>query len=221
MSAYSAAKETDVPVVFTAVTDPVSAGIAESIEQPGLGVTGTSDVIDYNEQLQMIRDFMPNAKKIGILYTISEPNAVSNLDTITSISDKYNFEIIPLGITNASEIPSGAQTLIGKGAECFCLLTDNNMADNLSTLLHITDSKKIPVFARDNTQVDEGCIATLAINYYELGKDTANMGMKILARESEVNDLPIEIIDEYHVIYNEEKCLDFNIRIPEKYKINK
>lgn len=63
MSVYSATKETDVPVVFTAGTDPVSAGIAESIEQPGLGVTGMSDVIDYNQQLQMIRDFMPNTKK--------------------------------------------------------------------------------------------------------------------------------------------------------------
>lgn len=133
------------------------------------------------------------------MYIISEPNAVSNLDTITRISDKYNFEIISLGITNASEISNGAQTLIGKGAECFCLLTDNNMADNISTLLHITDSKKIPVFARDNTQVDEGCIDTLAINYYELGKDTANMGVKILTRESEVKVLPIEIIDEYNV----------------------
>lgn len=131
MSAYSAARNGDIPVVFTAVSDPVAAGIVKSLDKPGTNCTGSSDVLPLEQQVKMIRAFLPKAKKIGILYTTSEPNSVSQLKEIKSLAPKYNFEIVDVGVTNSSEVAAGAQTLVAKGVDCINNFTDNNVVNNL------------------------------------------------------------------------------------------
>jgi putative ABC transport system substrate-binding protein len=115
MSAYSFAKDTDIPVVFSAVSDPVAAGIVQSRETPGTNCTGTSDVLNLEAQMKMIRAFLPDAETIGILYTTSEPNSVSQLASFKELATQYGFEIVEVGITGASEVQSGAATLVSKG----------------------------------------------------------------------------------------------------------
>ena len=119
MSAYSATQSSGKPpIVFTAISDPVSAGLVQSLESTGANITGSCDVLPLEAQVKMIRAFLPDAKKIGVLYTTSEPNSVSHLAKLKEIASSYGFEVVEQGITNASEVATGVNTLIAKGVDC-------------------------------------------------------------------------------------------------------
>lgn len=214
MSAYSAAKDTDIPVVFTAVSDPVSAGIVSSIEAPGTNCTGSSDVLPLEEQVKMIRAFLPDAKKIGILYTTSEPNSVSQLQEIKEIAPNHGFEIVELGVTNASEVAAGAQTLVAKGVDCINNFTDNNVVNNLSILLQAANSGNIPVFGSEEEQVKNGCLASQSIDYIELGKETGLMAAKILKGEAVAAELPVYEVKDFAPVYNKDVLEGFKLTLP-------
>lgn len=217
MSAYSAAKDADIPVVFTAVSDPVSAGIVKSIDAPGTNCTGSSDVLPLEEQVKMIRAFLPSAKKIGILYTTSEPNSVSQLKEIKEIAPKYNFEIVDVGVTSASEVAAGAQTLVSKGVDCVNNFTDNNVVNNLSTLLQATNGKKIPVFGSEEEQVKNGCLASQSIDYVALGKETGKMAAKILNGQAKAAETPVFLVKDFTPVYNKDVLTQFGLSLPSEY----
>jgi putative ABC transport system substrate-binding protein len=218
MSAYSAAKDTNIPIVFTAVSDAVAAGIVKSNEKPEVNCTGTSDVLPLEPQMKMIRAFLPNSKKIGIIYTTSEPNSVTHLAKFKEIAPKYGFEIIEVGVTNASEVATAATTLVSKGVDCINNFTDNNVVNNLSSVLHAADSAGIPVFGSEVEQVKNGCVASQSINYINLGCETGKMAAKILKGEAKAADMPVALISDSTPVYNEEVCLRLKIDLPDQYK---
>jgi len=217
MSTFSAAKNTEIPVVFTAVSDPVAAGIVKSLENPETNCTGSSDVLPLEQQVKMIRAFLPNAKKIGILYTTSETNSVSHLKEIKEIAPKYNFEIVEVGVTNASEVAAGAQTLVSKGVDCINNFTDNNVVNNLTTLLQAANSKKIPVFGSEEEQVKNGCVASQSIDYVALGKETGKMAAKILRGEAKAEDTPVYLVKDCTPVYNKEMLQQLGLSLPNEY----
>lgn len=217
MSAFSAAKSTQIPVVFTAVSDPVAAGIVKTLEKPGTNCTGSSDVLPLEEQIKMIRAFLPNAKKIGILYTTSEPNSVSQLKTFKEIAPKYNFEVVDVGVTSASEVAAGAQSLVSKGIDCINNFTDNNVVNNLSSVLKAANSKKIPVFGSEEEQVKNGCLASQGIDYVALGKETGKMAAKILKGEAKTSDTPVYIVKNFAPIYNKSVMKTLGLTLPSAY----
>lgn len=217
MSAFSAARTANIPVVFTAVSDPVAAGIVKSNDKPGNNCTGSSDVLPLEQQVKMIRAFLPNAKKIGILYTTSEPNSVSQLKQIKEIAPKYNFEIVDVGVTNASEVAAGAQTLVSKGVDCINNFTDNNVVNNLSTLLQAANSKKIPVFGSEEEQVKNGCLASQSIDYVALGKETGKMAAKILNGEAKAADMPVYLVKDCTPVYNKAVLGQLGVSLPSEY----
>lgn len=214
MSAFSAAKSTDIPVVFTAVSDPVAAGIVKSLEKPENNVTGTADVLPLEAQIKMIRGFLPEAKKIGILYTTSEPNSVSHLEKFKSIAPNYGFEVESVGVTNASEVAAGVQTLISKGVNCINNFTDNNVVDNLSTVLKAANDAKIPVFGSEEEQVKNGCLASESIDYIALGKQTGEMAAKILKGEAKAADMPVEKVTASAPVYNKQVMETLGLSLP-------
>lgn len=217
MSAYAAAKSTDIPVVFTAVSDAVAAGIVQSNEKPGGNCTGSSDVLPLEQQVQMIRAFLPDAKKIGILYTTSEPNSVSQLKEIKEIVKEYGFEIVDVGVTSASEVAAGAATLIAKGVDCINNFTDNNVVDNLSTVLQAANEANIPVFGSEEEQVKNGCLASMGIDYVALGKETGKMAAQILKGEAKAGDLPVFMVKDYAPVYNESVLNALGLSLPSAY----
>lgn len=217
MSAYSAAKNTSIPVVFTAVSDPVAAGIVKVISKPETNCTGSSDVLPLEQQVKMIRAFMPSAKKIGILYTTSEPNSVSQLKDIKGLAPKYGFEIVDVGVTNASEVAAGAQTLVSKGVDCINNFTDNNVVNNLSTLLQAANSKNIPVFGSEEEQVKNGCAASQSIDYIALGKETGKMAAKILKGEAKASDIPVYQVKDCTPVYNKDVLAKLSLTLPAEY----
>ena len=178
-AAYNAAMETDIPVVYTAVTNPVAAELANDDKSPVGNVTGTSDELPVEAQLKMIREILPDAKTIGILYTTSEANSVYSIEQYEKLADKYGFKIEKTGITNTSEIQLAASDLLGK-VDCLTNLTDNTVVSALPTVLGLANEKGIPVFGSEIEQVKLGCLAAEGIEYTQLGKDTGKMAAKIL-----------------------------------------
>lgn len=217
MSAYSAAKDTGIPIVFSAVSDPIAAGIVKSLEKPEYS-TGTSDVLPLEAQMQMIRAFLPDAKKIGIVYTTSEPNSVTHLGKFKELAPKYGFEIVAVGVNTASEVGSAATSLVSQGVDCINNFTDNNVVNNLSSLLHAADAGKIPVFGSEIEQVKNGCIAAQSIDYVSLGKETGKIAASILKGEKKAGEIPVSLISDSAPVYNKEVCGRLGIALPDKYK---
>ncbi len=165
----------------------------------------------------MIRAFLPAADTIGILYTTSEPNSVSQLEKIQGLAPDYGFSIEAVGINNASEVATGAATLVAKGVDCVNNFTDNNVVDNLSVLLHAADAAGIPVFGSEITQVENGCVASESLDYVALGVQTGLMAAKVMSGEATVGELPVQLIADSVPVYSAANCAKFNITLPSAY----
>lgn len=193
-SAYSAARKEEIPVIYTAVTDPISAELAASDSAPVGEVTGTSDKLPISAQLAMIREVLPDAEKIGILYSTSEVNSLSAIEEYKQTAAEYGFEIIESGVSAAADVPLAADQLVEK-VDCINNLTDNTVVSALQVVLDAADKKGIPVFGSEVEQVKAGCLAAVGLDYIELGRQTGHMAAKILKGEAKASEMKFEIIE--------------------------
>lgn len=193
---YAAAEDKDIPVIFTAITDP------EEAKLTGGNITGTSDKLPIEGQLQLIRKVQPDAKTIGILYTTSEPNSVSAVKEYQEKAGEYGFTIEALGVMTQAEVNQATDTLISKGVDCFTNLTDNNVVGVLPSILEKTNEAGIPVYGSEIEQVKLGCVASAGIEYVALGRQTGMMAAKILKGEAKASDMPYETISEFEIYVN-------------------
>lgn len=209
MAAASAAKGT-IPVVYCAVSDPASAGLT-TMEN----VTGSSDLLDFDGQLSLIKAFVPNVSKIGVLYTLSEANSLSQIETLKTKAQALNIDIVTQAITNASEIPTATDTLLNKNVDCLTNLTDNTVVGALDIILAKTNAKKIPVFGSEIDQVKAGCLASASLDYVALGQKTGAIMGKILKGEAKAsNDIAIKIEDSFNC-YSLKVATDLGINLPD------
>ena len=214
---YGAAKDKNIPVVFSACSDPVGAGLVTSLDNPGTGATGTSDSLNFDGQLKMIRAMMPNAKTIGVLYTTSEANSVSQLKKLKELAPTYGFEIVDVGVTDASEVATGAQTLVSKKVDCIDNLTDNNVVNNLSVVTNATNAAGIPIFGSEIEQVAKyGCVASETLDYVALGKTTGEMAAKIL-KGTDVKTMPVSVVTDSKPVYSLKNMQTFKLTLPADY----
>lgn len=210
---YNAAYEENIPVIFNAVSDPVAAKLAISETEAMDGITGVSDKLPVEAQLKLIREMLPDAKKIGILYTTSEANSVSTIEDYKAKADEYGFEIIDRGITNAAEIPQAVDLLVNE-VDCISNMTDNTVVDNLPILLEKATAKYIPVFGSEEEQVGNGCIASAGIDYIELGKKAGVMAARVLKGE-DVASIPYETMTESKITINTDAAAAVGVTIPQ------
>lgn len=215
-AAYNACMNTEIPVVYTAISDPVSAGLANEDGTSTGNVTGTSDVLPVSEQLNMIRTMMPDAKKIGILYTTSEANSVSTIATYKELAGDYGFEIVDSGINTVSEVEIAAADLVTK-VDCICNLTDNTVVQALQVVLAQANDAKIPVFGSEIEQVKNGCVASMGIDYVALGKVTGEMAAGILKGETQASDLTFESAKEAELYVNTAAADQIGMKLDEAY----
>lgn len=210
---YNACYEAGIPVIFNAVSDPVSAKLAESETQAMDGITGVSDKLPVEAQLELIREMLPDAQKIGILYTTSEANSVSTIADYKEKAPEYGFEIIEKGITNAAEIPQAADVLLTQ-VDCVTNMTDNTVVDNLPVLIEKANAAKIPVFGSEEEQVGNGCIAAAGIDYIELGKQAGRIAARVLNGE-DISSIPYETMTESKITINTDAAELLGITIPQ------
>ena len=216
MTAYNATMNTDIPVIYTAVSDPVEAGLANADGSPVGNITGTSDALAIEAQLQMIREVLPDAAKIGIIYTTSEANSISNVAAYKELAGKYGFEIVDTGVTAMSEVALAAADITGK-VDCITNLTDNTVVSALQTVLDEANKKNIPVFGSEVEQVKAGCVASMGLEYYELGKQTGRMAAKVLKGEAKASEMNYEIISEPSLYVNYAAAEKIGLSLPVHY----
>ncbi len=214
-AAYVSAMNTDIPVVYTAVTDPVYAKLANEDGTPVGNVTGTSDELPIKEQLEMIRAILPDAKTIGIMYTTSEVNSVSALETYKELAGDYGFTIVESGVTQTADISLAADNLLSQ-VDCLTNLTDNTVVNSLATILDKANEMNIPVFGSEIEQVRNGCLAAEGLDYIELGKQTGKMAAQILKGEAEASEMNYETITEPGFYVNLAVAEQFGITIDEE-----
>lgn len=214
-SAYNAAMDSEIPVIYTAVTDPVAAELSDKDGVPAGEVTGTSDKLPVEEQLKMIRQMLPDAKKIGIMYTTSEANSVSAIAEYKELAGQYDFELVEKGITATADVPLAADDLISQ-VDCITNLTDNTVVASLPTILEKANEKKIPVFGSEIEQVKIGCLAAEGIDYIALGKQTGKMAAQILRGEKKASEMNFELITEPGFYVNTKVAENLGVTVPEE-----
>lgn len=210
---YNAAYETKIPVIFNAVSDPVAAKLAESETQAMAGITGVSDRLPVEAQLALIREMLPEAKTLGILYTTSEANSVSTIAQYQAAVEGFGFTLVSKGITNAAELPQAIDLLVEE-VDCITNMTDNTVVTNLPLLLDKANAKKIPVFGSEEEQVANGCIASAGIDYLELGRKAGVMAARVL-RGEDISLIPYETMTESKITLNQEAANILGLDIPQ------
>ena len=206
-----------IPTIFTAVTDPVAAGLASADGTAAGEVTGTSDALPIKAQLETIRAMLPDATKIGILYTTSEVNSISAIEIYKSLAGDYGFEIVESGISTTADIPLALDALLGK-VDCLTNLTDNTVVSALALVLDKANAAGKPVFGSEIEQVKLGCVAAEGLDYIALGRQTGLMAAKVLKGEAKASEIPYEIITEPGLYVNTEALAKFGIVLSDELK---
>lgn len=215
VSAYSATQNSQTPVIFTAVSDPVAAGLVESLDAGSKNCIGTSDVLDLEAQVELIKALQPEAKTIGILYTTSEANSVSQLAILEEVAERVGMTVEAQGVQSAADIPQAAATLASK-VDCINNFTDNNVVNNLTVLLEKANAANVPVYGSEVEQVNNGCIASISLDYVALGEKTAEMGLDVL-NGANTQEMSVGTISEGTPVVNTDVLAQFGIELPEAY----
>lgn len=213
-AAYNSARNTDIPVVYTAVTNPEEAQLADDEGMPVGAVTGTSDQLPVEAQLAMIREILPDAETIGILYTTSEANSAYSITQYEKYAEEYGFTLETAGVTNTSEVSLAAASLMDK-VDCLTNLTDNTVVSALPTVLDQANEKNIPVFGSEIEQVKLGCLAAEGLDYVNLGIETGKMAAQILKGETKAEDMEYELLTDSSLYINQAVADNLGITIPD------
>lgn len=205
----------DIPVLFTAVTDPVDAKLVADYDAPGGNVTGSSDLTPVKEQIALIKQIVPDVESIGMLYSSSEANSVFQINLAKAAAEELGIASVDASISNSNEIQQVTQSLVGK-VQAIYIPTDNMLAAGMSTVTLVTEPAKIPVIVGEEGMVNQGGLATYGINYYNLGKLTATQAVQILKDGVAPADIPVAYLTDLNFSLNEEMAQTLGIEIPEE-----
>ena len=214
-TAQTAAKYSkNIPVVFSAVSDPIDAGLIKDLDKPNNNITGTSDEIQVDQILELALQVDPDMKTLGFIYNTSEANSVSNLAKAKAFCKEHNITLREGSGANITEISSAVSVLTD---ECDAIFApnDNTVASSMSALVTAANKKKVPVYTGADSMVSDGGFATVGIDYTELGKETARMVDQIL-KGKDVKDIPVKVFKTNLNIYvNETTMKELGITLPE------
>ena len=203
----------DVPVLFTAVTDPVSAELVDSMEEPGANVTGTSDAAPIEEQLDLLKELVPDAERIGIVYASGEVNSQVQVDEAKEAAEPRGLEIVTQTVTNVTEIPQAVEAI--GDVDAFYVPTDNMVVSGIASLVQAAEASQTPVIAAEAGTVEGGAVATLGIDYEALGRQTGEMALRILEEGEDPATMAVETAAEFTYMVNEEAAERQGVEIPE------
>lgn len=195
--------------MFASVTDPVAAGLVESMEAPGGNVTGTSDQIPADRQLEYLLELVPDIKTIGIVYTSSEVNAEIQADMMTEAAAAKGIEVKTAPVINSSEIAQAAESL---DVDAYYVGNDNNVVSGIESMVQVAEKNQRLLFTSDADSVDRGAAATLATDYKAQGKQTARLLLKIIDG-SDIAVTPVEIQESLEFTVNPEAAKRMGVEI--------
>jgi putative tryptophan/tyrosine transport system substrate-binding protein len=178
-----------IPVVFTAVTDPVGAQLVRNTDRPGGNVTGLSDLSPLAQHLTLIKEITPKVARLGVLYNPGEPNSVTLLTLLKQVAPQQGMQIIEAPATKSADVQGAARSLVGK-VDALYIPTDNTIVTALEAVLAVGDQNDIPVYSGDTNSVERGALATVGFDYYQVGRQTGDIVVRVL-RGDKPADIPV------------------------------
>ena len=206
----------DKPIIMAGITYPVEAGLIKSEDKPGNNITGVSDRTPIKQQLEIMKKVLPKMKKVGILYTASEDNSVKQAQEAEKLAKELGLEVKVSSIANTNDIQQVTESLASETDAIFVPI-DNTIASAMSTVVKVTDAKKIPVFPSADTMVADGGVLGIGVDQYQIGVETAKVVAKVLKGEDTKN-MPIVLANEGVIYLNEAKAKQLGIEIPNEIK---
>ncbi len=200
-----------IPMVFTAITDPLAAGLVSNYEMPGKSITGVSNRLPMDKHMEMVLRFLPDLKKLGVLYNSGEVNSVSNVKRIKEAATDLGFEIVDAPVTNTADVYQAAQSLVGK-VDAFYVPTDNTVISALESVIKVSEQVDIPLFTADTDSVKRGAIAAMGFDYYLHGRQTGALARRILAG-ADPGKVPVEFQKELSFQINPEAAKRMGLTI--------
>lgn len=206
-------KGTDIPLVFGAVTDPISAGLVTSLENPGGNITGTSDKWPTAAQFDLLLQLIPTVKTIGVVYNPGETNSEYNILEVEKVCKDKNLKLVKVAVSNTSEVYAAAQSLVGK-IDAFYVSADNTVITAMDAVVKISEKNKIPLLPGVSSNVEQGGFGTLGPNYYDVGVEAAKIADKIIKGENPAN-IPVSTAKNFEYFFNLKSAKATGVVIPE------
>lgn len=203
----------DIPVVFTAVTDPVGAKLVSNAAKPGGNVTGLSDFSPLDDHLALIKEITPDAKRVGVVYNPGEANSVSLVSALKERLSAVGMELVESTATKSAEVQAATRALIGK-ADVVYIPTDNTIVSALEAAVKVSEENKLPMFAGDTDSVPRGAMAAIGFNYYDVGVQTGMIVARILKGEKP-GDIPVTVAAGTNLIVNPGAAKRMGVTIPQ------
>lgn len=203
----------DIPVVFTAVSDPVGAQLVKDLEKPGANVTGLSDMSPVADHIALIKEITPNAKSIGFVYNTAEANSVSTLAALKAEADKAGMTVVESVATKSAEVQGATRSLVGR-ADVIYIPTDNTIVSAFEAAVGVAVEAKIPLYAGDTDSVNRGAVAALGFNYFDVGKQTGAIVARVLKGEAP-GDIPVRVAAGTDLVINKSAAAKMGVTFPE------
>ncbi|RCS22359.1 ABC transporter permease [Phyllobacterium salinisoli] len=203
----------DIPVVFTAVSDPLGAQLVKDLEKPGGNVTGLSDMSPVADHVKLIKEILPNAKTIGFLYNSGETNSVSLLAALKEAASAAGLSVVESTATRSADVQGAARALVGR-ADIIYVPTDNTIVSALEGAVAVAEENKIPLFTADTDSVNRGAIAALGFNYHDVGKQTGAIVARVLNGEKP-GDIPVKIAAGTDLVVNLVAAKKMGVELPQ------
>lgn len=204
---------TNIPVLFTAVTDAESAELVESNEKPGGNITGTSDAAPIGDQLDLLQEIVPDASTVGIVYSSGEVNSEVQVKAAKEAADERGMTVKTKTVTTANDIAQAAAAL--GDVDAIYVPTDNTVVSGIAALVQFAEGKQIPVIGAEAGTVEGGAIATLGIDYTKLGQQTGEMALKVLEDDADPATMPVEVSKEFSYVVNSGAAERMGVTIPQ------
>lgn len=204
--------DTDIPVIFTAITDPVSSEIVDSFEKPNTNFSGTSDEAPIKEQFELLINIKEDIKDIGVIYNTSELNSKVQVEQIQAVCDELGLSLQTMGVNNINEIPKACDSLMKK-VDAIYTPTDNMIASSIQVISQKAINNNILTLGAEKAHVDGGILFTKGINYKDLGSQSANMAKEILVNGKDISSLPVEKSKNIQTVINKNTLEKLNLDI--------
>lgn len=204
----------DIPIIMTGVTDPVSAGIVDNLDNPGENITGASDAVPYEDQFELLLQLQPDVKKVGMIYTTSEDNSLAETEQAAAVAEEMGLEVKIEGIASTMDMQLVAQSLANE-VDAIYVGSDNTIASAFETLLDATDAAGIPVFTTVDVMVGQGALSAVAINQKDIGLLAADVAKEVIDGANP-GETPVRFLEELQPVINFETAERLGIEIPEE-----
>ncbi|MEZ5839503.1 MAG: ABC transporter substrate-binding protein [Hyphomicrobiales bacterium] len=208
-----AAATKEIPTIFTAVTDPVAAELVASIDKPGGNVTGLSDMSPLADHLALVKEITPAVKTLGVIYNPGETNSVALVARLKELAPAAGIEVVESTATKSADVQAAARALVGK-VEALYVPTDNTVVSALEAIVAVAEQNKLPFYTADTDSVARGAMASIGFNYYDVGKQAAEMVVRVLKGEKPA-EMAVEFANGTDLVVNKKAAAAMGVTLPE------